>query len=123
MQCYNGVQSEKGLQTHMETNHQGKQFLCAYKAAMIELCIIKGYMERRQVWWNVWVRFAVKYTYKECAHKEERQVCPFCNKDFLTWILSDAKLKKGLRNQLTDDSKLALKKIKIWGFMGAIRIK
>ena len=23
-QCYNGVQLEKGLQTHMETNHQGK---------------------------------------------------------------------------------------------------
>jgi hypothetical protein len=38
----------------------------------------------------VGVRFAVKYTYKECANKEESQVCPFFNKEFLTWILSNA---------------------------------
>jgi hypothetical protein len=44
--------SEQGLQTHMEIIHQGKQLLTLVLhslAAMIESCMIKGYMERRNI--------------------------------------------------------------------------
>jgi len=45
-QCKKGAQTEKGLETHMDNNHKGKQHLCAFCDAAFNNRLLRSHHER-----------------------------------------------------------------------------
>jgi len=74
-QCSKGAQSEKSLQTHMETHHKGKQFMCAYCTSAFTSNSDRIQHEKR-------------------VHGEKTIPCPHCDKMFAL----DLQLKLHIRN-------------------------
>eukprot|EP00092_Neocalanus_flemingeri_P026148 GFUD01028339.1.p1 GENE.GFUD01028339.1~~GFUD01028339.1.p1 ORF type:complete len:683 (+),score=146.91 GFUD01028339.1:53-2101(+) len=90
--CSKGAQSEKGLQTHMETNHQGKQYMCAYCASAFTSST-ERIMHEKRVHGEKTIpcnqcekKFALEYQLnnhiKNVHIKKKDKICPICGEEF-----------------------------------------